>query len=119
MVAVGKRFRKILRKAKLPSFRLYDLRHTYATQLLAEEAPITYVAAQLGHARPTTRRWRTTPTGSAAATSDGSTGWRRVGRRPRLKLAPKPGTKRGRRRRLLRNSLKQLEPGAGVEPATY
>jgi integrase len=54
VVAVGKRFRLVLRKAGMPAFRLYDLRHTYATHLLAEGAPITYVAAQLGHARPTT-----------------------------------------------------------------
>jgi len=54
VVAVGKRFRLVLRKAGVPAFRLYDLRHTYATHLLAEGAPITYVAAQLGHARPTT-----------------------------------------------------------------
>jgi integrase len=54
VVAVGKRFRGVLRKASLPAFRLYDLRHTYAMHLLAEGAPITYVAAQLGHARPTT-----------------------------------------------------------------
>jgi len=54
VVAIGKRFRLTLRKAGLPAFRLYDLRHTYASHLLAEGAPITYVAAQLGHARPTT-----------------------------------------------------------------
>ncbi len=40
--------------AKLPRFRLYDRRHTFATHLLAEGAPTTYVAAQLGHAKPTT-----------------------------------------------------------------
>jgi integrase len=51
---VSRRFRALLRRAKLPRHRLYDLRHTYATHLLAEGAPITYVAAQLGHARPTT-----------------------------------------------------------------
>jgi integrase len=39
---------------KLPRFRLYDLRHTFATHLLAEGALITYVAAQLGHKKPTT-----------------------------------------------------------------
>ncbi len=33
---------------------MYDLRHTYATLLLAGGVPITYVAAQLGHAKPTT-----------------------------------------------------------------
>ena len=54
VVAVGKRFRLVLRKAGLPAFRLYDLRHSYLSHLLAEGAPITYVAAQLGHARPTT-----------------------------------------------------------------
>ncbi len=42
------------RRVKLPSFRLYDLRHTYASLLLAGGAPITYVSAQLGHANPTT-----------------------------------------------------------------
>jgi integrase len=40
VVAVAKRFRLVLRKARLPGFRLYDLRHTYATHLLAEGAPI-------------------------------------------------------------------------------
>jgi len=46
-------FRVVLREAKLPRFRLYDLRHTFATHLLAQSAPITYVAAQLRHAKPT------------------------------------------------------------------
>jgi integrase len=51
---VAKRFREILRRAGLPRFWLYDLRHTFATHLLSEGAPIIYVAAQLGHAKPTT-----------------------------------------------------------------
>jgi integrase len=55
---VAKVFRRGLRRAKLPGFRLYDLRHTYASLLLARRAPITYVANQLGHANPaTTLRW--------------------------------------------------------------
>jgi len=33
---------------------VYDLRHTFASLLLAQGAPITYVSAQLGHSRPTT-----------------------------------------------------------------
>ncbi|MGH7334354.1 MAG: tyrosine-type recombinase/integrase [Candidatus Rokuibacteriota bacterium] len=37
-----------------PHHRVYDLRHTYASLLLADGAPLTYVSAQLGHANPTT-----------------------------------------------------------------
>jgi integrase len=33
---------------------VYDLRHTFASLLLAESAPITYVSAQLGHSSPAT-----------------------------------------------------------------
>jgi integrase len=47
-------FKRTLKAASLPNFRLYDLRHTFATLLLAQSAPITYVAAQLGHSKPTT-----------------------------------------------------------------
>jgi integrase len=34
--------------------RLCDLRHTYASLLLAERAPSTYVVEQLGHANAST-----------------------------------------------------------------
>jgi integrase len=51
---VRKKFKRALSKAKLPAFRLYDLRHTYASLLLAASAPITYVSAQLGHVNPST-----------------------------------------------------------------
>ena len=51
---VGTAFRRTLKRAGLPAFQLYDLRHTYASLLLAAGAPITYVSAQLGHANPTT-----------------------------------------------------------------
>jgi len=47
-------FKRVLKAAELPNFRLYDLRHTFATQLLERGAPITYAASQLGHAKPTT-----------------------------------------------------------------
>ena len=53
-VGGGSAFRRTLKRAGLPAFRLYDLRHTYASLLLAAGAPITYVSAQLGHANPTT-----------------------------------------------------------------
>ena len=49
-----KAWRRVLKKAKLPASRLYDLRYTFATTLLAEGAPLTYVAAQMGHTTPTT-----------------------------------------------------------------
>jgi integrase len=51
---VRKAFKRALKDARLPAFRLYDLRHTYASLLLAERAPITYVAEQLGHANAST-----------------------------------------------------------------
>jgi hypothetical protein len=51
---VRKVFKRALTTARLPAFRLYDLRHTYASLLLAAGAPITYVSAQLGHANPAT-----------------------------------------------------------------
>ena len=55
---VRKAFAQALKRAKLPSFRLYDTRHTYASLLLAKGEPITYVSAQLGHADATTTlRW--------------------------------------------------------------
>jgi hypothetical protein len=55
---VRKAFRRALRRAKLPSFHLYDFRHTYASLLLAQNAPLTYVSAQLGRTDATTTlRW--------------------------------------------------------------
>ena len=53
-----KAFAQALKRAKLPAFRLYALRHTFASLLLAHGAPITYVSAQLGHTDATTTlRW--------------------------------------------------------------
>jgi integrase len=51
---VGRAFRHVLKAAELPHHRPYDLRHTYATSLLADGVPITHVASQLGHANPVT-----------------------------------------------------------------
>lgn len=51
---IRKVFRRVLNKADLPYFRVYDLRHTYASLLLSEGVPLLYVSKQLGHAKPTT-----------------------------------------------------------------
>ena len=48
----GKVFRKVAKTAELPS--LYALRHTYVSHLIATNAPITYIAAQVGHSKVTT-----------------------------------------------------------------
>jgi len=45
-------FKRALRKAGLRDIRFHDLRHTYASLLLAQGEPVTYVANQLGHANP-------------------------------------------------------------------
>jgi len=51
---VRKVFQRVLIKAKLPTFRVYDLRHTYASLLLSQGVPLLYVSQQLGHSKPTT-----------------------------------------------------------------
>ncbi len=48
----SKSFKRVLRKAGLRDIRYHDLRHTYASQLLAQGEPVTYVSQQLGHANP-------------------------------------------------------------------
>ena len=35
---LGRQFRQLLRRAELPTFKLYDLRHTFASHLLAGNA---------------------------------------------------------------------------------
>ncbi|WP_447979040.1 tyrosine-type recombinase/integrase [Candidatus Nitrospira bockiana] len=47
-------FKQILSAAKLPDFTPYDLRHTFASLLLSNYAPLLYVSKQMGHAKPTT-----------------------------------------------------------------
>jgi integrase len=50
----ARRFRRLLKAAGVTHYGPYDLRHTYASLLLAEGAPITYVSEQLGHSTPAT-----------------------------------------------------------------
>ena len=44
----------LLRKAGLPQFRVYDLRHSAATLLLSEGVPVKVVSEMLGHTDVTT-----------------------------------------------------------------
>ena len=48
----GKRVSKVMRAAGLTGITLHSLRHTHASELLSQGAPITAVAARLGHASP-------------------------------------------------------------------
>jgi integrase len=91
----GDAFRRTLKRAGLPHFRPYDLRHTYASLLLAAGAPITYVSAQLGHANRR-RRSATTRSGSRVRGDGGSRCWTAPTGRPASKLEPESGTKRVR-----------------------
>ena len=47
---VNRHFKPLLKRAGLPSIRWRDLRHTYATLLLARGTHPTYVQKSLGHA---------------------------------------------------------------------
>jgi integrase len=49
-----KRFIVALRAAELPHFRLHDLRHFMATEMLASGVPIATVSQRLSHARAST-----------------------------------------------------------------
>ncbi len=46
-------FHRVLDGAGLPRFRVYDLRHTFASLLLSSNVPLLYVSHQLGHTKPT------------------------------------------------------------------
>ncbi len=50
---VVRAFHRVLDGAGLPRFRVYDLRHTFASLLLSSNVPLLYVSHQLGHAKPT------------------------------------------------------------------
>lgn len=50
---VNRQFSATMKRAEISGHVLYDLRHTFASTHLAKGHPLTYVAAQLGHAKPT------------------------------------------------------------------
>ena len=47
---VNRSFKPLLKQTELPGIRWHDLRHTYATLLLARGTHPTYVQKSLGHA---------------------------------------------------------------------
>jgi integrase len=49
---LGTRVRALMRKAGLQGVSLHSLRHSHASELLSQGAPITAVAERLGHASP-------------------------------------------------------------------
>jgi integrase len=48
-VNLRKRFEVVLRKAKLRKIRFHDLRHSYASWLIANKESLAYIRDQLGH----------------------------------------------------------------------
>jgi hypothetical protein len=81
--------------------------HTFASQLLALGAPISYVAAQLGHERPTTTlayyaKWIPTEGKSFAGLLDGN---------PAAESQRISQQRVGRRRKVVSRE--------GIEPSTY
>jgi len=48
----SQQFKRVLRKVGLRDIRFHDLRHSFASLLLAQGTPVTYVSQQLGHANP-------------------------------------------------------------------
>lgn len=47
-------FKASLKRAKLPDMRVHDLRHTFASLLIAQGEDLVYVANQMGHSNPET-----------------------------------------------------------------
>ena len=48
---ITREFRRLVRVLDVPVIRLHDLRHTHASLLLAQDAPVKLVSERLGHAK--------------------------------------------------------------------
>ena len=46
---IGVHFKKVLKKANIQVRKLYNLRHTFASQLISKGEDITWVSKTLGH----------------------------------------------------------------------
>ncbi len=46
---IKRKFFPVVRKAGIDKIRFHDLRHTYASILIAKNVPIKYIQAQMGH----------------------------------------------------------------------
>lgn len=46
---IKRRFNVVLEKAEVKKIRFHDLRHTYASLLLAKDVNIKYIQRQMGH----------------------------------------------------------------------
>ena len=104
---VAKRFARILKRATLPHFRVYDLRHTYASLLLSAGAPLLCVSQQMGHSSPATTlrfyaRW--VPSGDRRWVDILSQGRGPAG----LGLEPESGTKTGAAAEAAANPAKDI-----------
>jgi integrase len=121
---VRKIFKRTLKTARLPEFRLCDLRHTYASLLPAAGAPITYVSAQLGHtnAATTLRCYAKWIPSKGRRSADLLDRVRRRSGRPsaslRTVLEPKSGTKSNRPLPVLWKWPIRLVGRQGLEPWT-
>lgn len=47
--ALRKHFYKYIEKADVPKIRMYDLRHSYATNMLLHDVPLKYISNDMGH----------------------------------------------------------------------
>jgi integrase len=77
---VGTRVRTALRAAGLHGVSLHSLRHSHASELLSQGAPITAVAERLGHASPNITLSiysHALPADNQRRPSCGTTPWRR------------------------------------------